>query len=199
MLCSWRPLFLLAAVFNSHLLLHRIHICSILCGICVTVNSELLYAPFQRNHAEGSKASIFSSLPSVLKCQQLPQTCRGSPCSTPLCTFNATRLFNIIAGRESEFRQIPISLVLTTSEVEPIVICLFNLLVISLVVSSLEHLNSSWTLCFQCWGSCPSVFRYLPVSMLRKFCFLLRFKMYLKLLVCNAPNSVPSRLCLSDH
>lgn len=131
------------------------------------------------------------------------QACRGSPCSTPLCTFNATRLFNIIAGRESEFHQIPISLVLMTNEVEPIVICLFNLLVISLIVSSLEHLNSSWTLCLQCCGSClncmpaPSVFRYLPVSMLRKFCFLLRFKMYLKLLVCNAPDS--SRLCLSDH
>lgn len=205
MLCSWRPLFLLAAVFNSFLLLHRIHICSILCGICVTVNSELLYAPFQRNHAECSKASIFSSLLSVLKCQHSLQVCRGSPCSTPLCTFNATRLFNIIAGRENEFHQIPISLVLMTSEVEPIVICLFNLLVISLIVSSLEHLNSSWTLCLQCCGSClnctpaPSVFRYLPVSMLRKFCFLLRFKMYLKLLVCNAPNSVPSRLCLSDH
>lgn len=56
--------FLLAAVFNSFLLLRCVDIHSTLCGIWMTVNSELLFIPFQSIHAKYSKAFIFIRLPS---------------------------------------------------------------------------------------------------------------------------------------
>lgn len=62
--------------------------------------------------------------------------------------------------------------------------------------------HSSLTVCFECCGSClncmpsPHVCRYLPVSLLRTSCFILRFKMYLKLLVCRGQDSVPSPICV---
>lgn len=131
------PLFLLSAVFNSFLLLHCIHI------HCVTVSSELLYAPFQSIHAKFPKAFLFSSLPSGSR--SASSHCRHAVVHLalhPFCTFNVTRLFNIVVGRESEFHQIHLSLVLMTNEVKPIVVCLFSILVILLIVSSLKHLSS---------------------------------------------------------
>jgi hypothetical protein len=198
--------FLLAAVFNSFLLLLCVDIHSTLCGIWMTISRERLYIPFQSIHAKYSKALIFSRLPNgSWSTSSHFQQAVVHLAPHPFRTFQIPHLFTYFLG---EWISSDSHFLFSHEQWSGDYGCMLVRHLSNCVYSLFSYTypptpkHSSLTVCFECCGSClncmpsPHVCRYLPVSLLRTSCFILRFKMYLKLLVCRGQDSVPSPICV---